>query len=180
MALLDELLEANRRHVVTNGEPGTFIANRHLCIVTCVDPRLTRFFADVLEVERGHAVAIRVPGAHIVPGSEALRALAAAIYVNDCQEVIVVAHTDCGVARVTDVELRRVMRARGVADAAIPEDVGGFFGLVSSVEDAARETVQAIRSAPFLPKHLPVHAVLMDIRTGALTLLERGYDAVFR
>jgi carbonic anhydrase len=179
MPLLDEILAANRDLPPEAGDPGTFIANRHLCIVTCVDPRLTRFFPDVLGVERGHAVAIRVPGAHIASGSEALRALAAAIYVNDCQEVLVVAHTDCGVARVTEPELRRVMRARGVADPAIPQDLAGFFGLVSDVEAAARESVQAIRGAPFLPR-LPVHAVLMDIRTGALKLLERGYDAVFR
>lgn len=180
MALLDEILEANRAHALPAGDVGTFVANRHLCIVTCVDPRLTRFFSEALGVERGHAVAIRVPGAHLKPGSEALRALAAAIYVNDCQEVMVIAHTDCGVARVTDAELRRVMRARGVSDGAIPEDVAGFFGLVTDVEDAARETVAAIRAAPFLPRHLPVHAVVMDIRTGALRLLERGYDAVFK
>jgi len=180
MALLDEILEANRARKLAQGEVGTFVANRHLCIVTCVDPRLTHFFGDAIGVERGHAVAIRVPGAHIRPGSEAMRLLAATIYVNDCQEVIVMPHTDCGVARMTDAELRRVMRARGVADAAIPEDVAGFFGLVPDVEAAARETVEAIRAAPFLPKHLPVHAVLMDIRTGALKLVERGYDAVFR
>ncbi len=180
MPLLDEILEANREHALTRGDVGTFVANRHLCIVTCVDPRLTRFFPDALGVERGHAVALRVPGARVAPGSEALRQLAATIYVNDCQEVLVVPHTDCGVTRVTDAELRRVMRARGVADGAIPEDVAGFFGLVGDVEAAARETVAAIRDAPFLPRHLPVHAVLMDIRTGALKLLERGYDAVFR
>jgi carbonic anhydrase len=180
MALLDEILAASREHEPAGEDPGTFKANRHLCIVTCVDPRLTRFFADVLGVERGHAVAIRVPGAHIRPGSEALRALAAAIYVNDCQEVVVVAHTDCGVARVTDQELRRVMRARGVSDPAIPQDLAGFFGLVTDVEAAARETVEAIRGAPFLPRHMPVHAVVMDIRTGGLKLLERGYEAVFR
>jgi carbonic anhydrase len=180
MPLLDEILETSRARALPSGEVGSFVANRHLCIVTCVDPRLTRFFPDVLGVERGHAVAIRVPGAHIRPGSEVLRALAAAIYVNDCQEVVVVAHTDCGVARVTDAELRRVMRARGVTDGAIPEDVAGFFGLVTDVEAAARETVDAIRGAPFLPKHLPVHAVVMDIRTGGLKLLERGYEAVFR
>jgi carbonic anhydrase len=180
MALLDEILEANRRHPPAEGEPGSFVANRHLCIVTCVDPRLTRFFPDVLGVERGHAVAIRVPGAILRPGSEALRQLAAAVYVNDCQEVVVVAHTDCGVARVTEPELRRVMRARGVSEEAIPADLAGFFGLVPDAEAAARETVAAIRAAPFLPRHLPVHAVVMDIRTGALALLERGYDAVFR
>jgi carbonic anhydrase len=180
MALLDEILEANRARASAAVDPGSFVANRHLCIVTCVDPRLTRFFPDVLGVERGHAVAIRVPGAHIRAGSEALRGLAAAIYVNDCQEIIVVAHTDCGVARVTDAELRRVMRARGVTDDGIPQDVAGFFGLVTDVEAAARETVEAIRQAPFLPRNLPVHAVVMDIRTGALTLVERGYDALFR
>lgn len=180
MALLDEILEANRRHALASEDPGSFVANRHLCIVTCVDPRLTRFFPGALGVERGHAVAIRVPGAHLRPGSEVLRALAAAIYVNDCQEVMVVAHTDCGAARVTDGELRRVMRARGVADEAIPADVGSFFGLVADVEAAARESIEAIRSAPFLPRNLPVHGLVMDIRTGLLTLLERGYDAVFR
>jgi carbonic anhydrase len=58
--------------------------------------------------------------------------------------------------------------------------VASFFGLVTDVEQAARETVEAIRSAPWLPKHLPVHAVLMDISTGALKLLERGYDQVFK
>ncbi len=183
MALLDEILAANRQLALSakaSGEQGSFKANRQLCIVTCVDPRLTRFFPDVLGVERGHAVAIRVPGAYIAAGSEALRALAATIYVNDCQEVVVVAHTDCGVARVTEPELRRVMRARGVDDQAIPADLAGFFGLVSDVEEAARRTVEAIRSAPFLPRNLPVHAVVMDIRSGELTLLERGYDAVFR
>jgi carbonic anhydrase len=179
MALLDEILAANRRMALPAGDPGTFIANRHLCIVTCVDPRLTQFFPDVLGVERGHAVAIRVPGAHIAPGSEALRALGAAIYVNDCQEILVMAHTDCGVARVKEPELRRVMRARGVADGSIPQDVSSFFGLVEDVEAAARATVESIRSAPWLPRHLPVHAVLMDISTGALKLLERGYDKVF-
>lgn len=179
MALLDELLDANRKAFHPDADPGTFIANRHLCIVTCVDPRLTHFFPDAIGVDRGHAVVIRVPGARIAPGSEVLRALAAAVYVNDCQEILVLPHTDCGAARVTEAELRRVMRARGVADAAIPSDPGAFFGLITDVEKAAIETVEAIRSTPFLPR-LPVHAALLDIRTGAMTLLERGYDAVYR
>ncbi len=179
MALLDELLAANRRAARPDGDMGTFIAHRHLCIVTCVDPRLTHFFGHALGVERGHAVAIRVPGAHIPAGSELLRALAATIYVNDCQEVLVIPHTDCGVARVEQAELRRVMRARGVADGDIPEDVASFFGLVKDTRAAALETVEAIRSTPFIPR-LPVHAAMMDIRTGALEVLERGYEAVYR
>lgn len=180
MALLDELLEANRRTHPPGADPGSFIAHRHLCIVTCVDPRLTHFFGTVLGVERGHAVAVRIPGAHAAPGSDLLRAIGAAIYVNDCQEVLVMPHTDCGVARVSEPELRRVLRARGVADESVPDDTAGFFGLVKDSRAAALETVEAIRTAPFLPRHLPVHCAELDIHTGALTLLERGYEAVFR
>ena len=73
-----------------------------------------------------------------------------------------------------------MLRARGVADGSVPEDAAGFFGLVKDSRAAALETVEAIRSAPFLPRHLPVHCAELDIRTGALTLLERGYEAVFR
>jgi carbonic anhydrase len=180
MALLDELLEANRRTCPREGDPGTFVANRHLCIVTCVDPRLTRFFPQALGVERGHAVAFRVPGAHLAPGSEALRALGASLYVNDCQEVLVMPHTDCGVSRVRGEELARVMRARGVPEREIPEDPGAFFGLVEDARKAALDSARAIRAAPFLPPNLPVHVAEVDVRTGALELLERGYDHLFR
>jgi carbonic anhydrase len=180
MPLLDELLAANRRAFPRDAEPGTFIANRHLCIVTCIDPRLTRFFPDALGVERGHAVAFRVPGARVPAGSEALRALGASLYVNDCQEVLIMPHTDCGVARVSAEELARVMRARGVRPEDVPADVGGFFGLVKDTRQAALETAQAIRDAPFLPRHLPVHVAEIDVRTGALELLERGYELAYR
>lgn len=179
MPLLEEILAANREAVRPGAAPGSFVANRHLCIVTCVDPRLTHFFGSALGVERGHAVAFRVPGAHVAPGSDLLRALAASIYVNDCQEVLVIPHTDCGVASVKAQELRRVLRARGVGEADVPEDVAGFFGLVPDARAAALETVRAIREAPFLPR-MPVHAALMDIGTGALELIESGYEAVYR
>src|SRR5512142_909728 len=136
MALLDELLAANRRAFPRDGNPGSFVANRHLCIVTCIDPRLTRFFPDALGVERGHAVVVRLPGARVPPGSEALRALGASVYVNGCEEVLVMPHTDCGVGRVTAEELARVMRARGVRPEDVPDDVGAFFGLVKDTRRA--------------------------------------------
>ncbi len=175
MTLIDELLEANRAAVRT-GATGSFVANRHLCIVTCVDPRLTRFFPTALGLDRGHAVALRVPGAHIKPGSEALRALAATVYVNGCEEVLVLAHTDCGVARTRPEDAARLMRARGV-DPDAYGDLGDFLGLIPDQDVALAESVAAIRGAPFLPRSLAVHAALIDIASGRLWVLERGYEA---
>lgn len=175
MTLIDEILEANRQAVRT-GAVGSYVAHRHLCIVTCVDPRLTRFFPSALGVERGHAVALRVPGAHVRAGSEALRALAATVYVNDCQEVLVLAHTDCGVSRVSAEDVAAKMRERGV-DPAPFGDLSEFFDLIPDQDRALAESVAAIRAAPFLPPGMPVHAALIDIATGRLWVLERGYEA---
>jgi carbonic anhydrase len=174
MNLLDDLLAANRRAIKIGADPGSFVANRHLCIVTCVDPRLTAFFGYALGIERGHAVAIRVPGACIGPDSDVLRALAAAIYVNDCQEVLVLAHTDCGVARLGPDDVRRAVVKRGVSPDTVPGDIGEFFGLVPDLPEGIATTVRAIREAPFLPK-MPVHSGIIDVATGELTIWERGY-----
>jgi carbonic anhydrase len=175
VTVLDQILEANRAAVRT-GAAGSFVADRHLCIVTCVDPRLTRFFPAALGVDRGHAVALRVPGAHVRAGSEALRALAATVYVNGCEEILVLAHTDCGVTRVGPEEVAARMLARGV-DPKPFGDLGEFFGLIPDQDVALAETIAAIRAAPFLPRGLPVHAALIDIATGRLWVLERGYAA---
>jgi carbonic anhydrase len=172
--LLDEILEANHKAVNSAGDKGTFVANRHLCIVTCVDPRLTRFFGFALGVERGHAVAIRVPGARIPPDSYILRALAATVYVNDCQEVLVLAHTDCGVARLRGPDVEAAMARRGVSRDTVAGPVDQFFGLVDDLRHATDETVRTIRQAPFLPR-MPVHSGIIDVATGELTLWERGY-----
>ena len=180
MTALDELLDANRRATLPGGDPGSFVANRHLCILTCVDPRLTRFFPGALGLERGNAVAVRVPGASVRPGSDALRALASSVYVNDCQEVLVLCHTDCGAARVKPDALRQLLRARGVPEANVPADVGAFFGLVADSRQAALESARAIRAAPYLPRGLPVHVGEIDIRTRRVRLLERGYELAGR
>jgi carbonic anhydrase len=172
--LLDEILDANARAVLAPGDKGTFVANRHLCIVTCVDPRLTRFFGFALGVERGHAVAIRVPGSHIPPGSDVLRALAASIYVNDCQEVLVLAHTDCGAAKLKAPDVEAAMARRGVPRDSVAGPVDRFFGLVDDLRAATDETVRTIREAAFLPR-MPVHSAIIDVATGQLTLWERGY-----
>jgi carbonic anhydrase len=174
MSLLDEILQANQAFIPEGPAQSGYRARRHLCLVTCVDPRLTRFMPQALGIERGDATLVRVPGAHVVPGSPLLRSIAAVIYINDCTEVLVLPHTDCGTARVRPPEIVESMARQGVAREAVPGDVGEFFGLVADVREAAAETVRALRDAPYLPRKLPIHSALIDTVTGKLSVLERA------
>ena len=100
MAALDDILQANARAPTPPEAPGgSFAASKRLCVVTCIDPRLTRFFSTALGLQRGEATIVRLPGPAVASGTDLVRAVAAALYVNGCDEVLVLAHTDCGMVR---------------------------------------------------------------------------------
>ncbi|MBI5546778.1 MAG: carbonic anhydrase [Deltaproteobacteria bacterium] len=174
MAVLDEILQVNAE--ATGKLPAVdqdFKAARRLCLVTCVDPRLTRFFSAALGIERGDATIIRMPGPVLGSGADLLRAVATAIFVNDCDEVLVLAHSDCGVVRTDAATLMSALRRRGVGDA-LASDARSFFGLAASPRQIANETSAAIRGSPLIPRDVLVHAGVLDIVTGALEIVVRG------
>ena len=62
-----------------------------------MDTRLTCFLPEALGIGRGDVKLIRNAGNTIV-GEDAIRSIAAAIYSLGCEEVMVIGHTDCGMA----------------------------------------------------------------------------------
>lgn len=181
MAHLDEILAINARTAGTlsAGGPLSLTARRELCLVTCVDPRLVRFFPLALGIERGDAVIIRVPGASLLTGhADALRAVAAAVYINHASEFLVLGHTDCGTTRIDAAEITSTMQRRGVPTDSMPGGVRAFLGAVADVRQAVKASAAAIRGAPFLPRDLLVHAAILDIESGALEVVERGENFV--
>ncbi|MFN7134947.1 MAG: hypothetical protein ACK4N5_22915, partial [Myxococcales bacterium] len=177
MSVLDELLSHASRHTEGGAAASDFSARRRLCLVTCSDPRLTRMFSKVLGLERGDAVVIRVPGAGASP--ELVRAVASAVLLSGCDEVLVLTPTS-GVHTQTLSDVLDRMSARGVQRNAIPGDVRAFFGLQPNARQAALDTAALLRSQPFLPKGVLVHAALIDPDSGALTMVERGENAEVR
>ncbi len=178
MAVLDEILSFNQAHTPApagaSGSPG---ARRRVCLVTCVDPRLDRFFSSCLGLERGDAVTIRLPGPALPSQpAELMRAIASAVFIYDAAEILVMAHTDCGLTRADGGSLASALARHGVDRAAIEGDLRSYFALQASPRQLAIDTANAIRQQPFLPAGVPVHAAVLDLAAGALEVLERGED----
>jgi carbonic anhydrase len=170
---LDVMLAFNQaRHAEPAPLPAA--ASRGLLLVACHDPRLTRLLPLALGIERGDAVLLRVPGAQVLPGShDLLRAVAAAVYLNGCREVLALGHTDCAIHKVTVSAVLDAMNARGCSRDTLPNDVREFFGLRTDVRATTLETATAIRESHFLPPDLRVHAGVIDTATGHLTVIAR-------
>lgn len=177
MAVLDDILAANAK-VAGRLPPveGDFKASRRLCLVTCVDPRLTRFFPQALGLERGEAAVVRLPGPVVAGGTDLVRAVATAIFANGCDEVLVLSHTDCAMVRCDSGSLASAMNRKGVAGA-LPTDPRTYFGLAASPRQIASDTASALRGSSLIPKTVLVHAAVLDLKTGALEIVSRGENA---
>src|SRR3954463_12895028 len=91
-----------RRPGVTDARPA-----RHLAIVTCMDARIDVF--ATLGLHLGEAHVIRNAGGRVT--EDVLRSLALSAHVLGVTTVVVMQHTKCGLAGVTDDELRRLTGA---------------------------------------------------------------------
>ncbi len=183
--MLEEILANNERFLQNTTVPHIGHAPRkHTAIVTCMDCRLVNMFEPALGLERGDVVELRTAGATIPATERAhaandlIRSLAGAIYLLGVRRIIVVGHTECGLASVNPTTLIASMQALGVDPEQLikKEGLGDVKGLVdwigafSDVHINVQEVVEVIRNSPFLPK-LPVHGLVIDINTGKLTVV---------
>jgi len=181
--VLDEILAANAAFVAQHTLPT--ISNRphrQVAVVTCMDTRLVGMFEEALGLRRGEAIELRTAGATLEAGGEIsgdlVRSLAGAIYLLGVREVLVIGHTDCGLSHVDHAQVVTSMQALGVdtarAFAALggEERLGTWLGGFSDVRANTIRVARALRATPLLPR-IPIHALVIDILTGRLEVLER-------
>ena len=136
---IDDLLENARawERDFTHGELPLLPARR-LAVLACMDARLPIF--QVLGLKPGEAHVIRNAGGLATP--DALRSIAVSQGIGT-QDVVVVHHTDCGVCKMTDDELRDLGATRDVEEnvritlsriRAALEETGTLRGFVYEVE----------------------------------------------
>jgi carbonic anhydrase len=117
---------------------------KKLAVLACMDARMDVF--SLLDLERGDAHIVRNAGGLVT--DDVLRSLSASQRLLGTEEVVVIMHRDCG------IEGR-------------PE-YGGF----EDVEEALREGLERLRSAPELVARDRVRGLIYDPSSGELESLE--------
>ncbi|MDQ2714741.1 MAG: carbonic anhydrase [Chloroflexota bacterium] len=187
----DEILANNARFLEREHlAPIGHAPRKRMAVVTCMDCRLVGMFEQALGLERGDVLELRTAGATISQperagaGNDLIRSLAGGIYLLGVRKVLVIGHTNCGLAHVNPTALTASMQALGVDPQQLIEqrglgDTQGLIRWLGGFEDVhinTHEVVNTIRNSPYLPK-IPVHGFVIDINTGKLELVDRDSRA---
>ncbi len=180
--VIDEILAANDTFL-TKHQPAqlSHLPRKRMAVVTCMDTRLTHLFEEALGLHRGDVLQLRTAGATIPEGQEIdgdlIRSLAGGIYLLGVREVAVVGHTECGLSHGDLVRLTASMQALGVDPETLPvkgNDLLRWLGTFQEVRQNVVRTATAIRTSPYLPRNIPVHALVIDVQSGKLEMIDRG------
>jgi carbonic anhydrase len=128
-----------------------------LAILTCMDARI--LVEDALGLRVGDAHIIRNAGG--LATEDAIRSLIVSQQLLGTREIIVVAHTQCGLDGAREEDLReRVELSTGFA-------TDMQFGAFGDVEAMVREQVEILRDEPALLE-TPVRGLVYEVETGRL------------
>jgi carbonic anhydrase len=157
-----DVLRANRDYVASYRDrhlEGR--AAKGLAVITCMDSRIDPL--GMLGLDKGDAKILRNAGARVT--EDVLRTLVLAVHLLEVRRVMVVAHTDCRMSKVTDEQVHAdIMAGSGIDTRSLD------FGAISDQAAALAGDVRKIRSSPYLPADLAVIGCVYDIRTGGLSV----------
>ncbi len=152
MGLFDDVLAANADYAAARASVADAHPGRRLAIVTCMDARIDVF--AVLGLHLGEAVVIRNAGGRVT--DDVLRSLALSTHVLGVDTVVVMHHTKCGLAGVTDEELQKLTGA----------DLGFF-----PIDDHAavlREDITLLTTRAYLEPLKNIAGFVYDVERGEI------------
>jgi len=152
MELIERILTANEGYAAARSNTGNSRPLQRLAVLTCMDARIDVFAAMGLHLGEAHV--IRNAGGRVT--DDVLRSLALSSHVLGVDTVVVMQHTKCGVAGVSDEELRRMTGA----------DVE-FFAFDDHAA-ALQEDIDVLTSTAYLGPLRIVAGFVFDVETGHL------------
>lgn len=177
--MIDEILEYNKQFVKQGGfcpYKAQRYPRKKLAILTCIDTRLVELLPAALGIHHGDVKMIKNAGAMILdPFDSSVRSLLIAILELKVEEVMVIAHTDCGAAGLQPEQVKAHLIEKGISPDTIREmiseglDFDLWFHGFDSPEASVRSTVELLRHHPLIPKDISIYGFVMDVKTGALT-----------
>ena len=165
MSVIDEVLQANeiysRTHELRRLTPRP---ERKLAVLTCMDTRLS---IRTLGLKTGDAHIIRNAGGIVTEDS--LRSLVVSHYLLGTEEFMVINHTDCGLTKTGEEDMRARIQNRAGTAAIAP----AHFYCFQDLDQNVREQIEKLRSHPWVPKTIAVRGFVYDVTTGLLREIER-------
>jgi carbonic anhydrase len=160
LTAIDALIENNARYARSFRDSELQAPPRRpVAVVTCMDARLlpSRFFG----LKEGDAHIIRNAGGS---AREALRSLVISQRMMGTREVAVVKHTDCGMLRATNRDIRRKVAQDLNADASEID-----FLTFRSLEQAVRDDVRLLAESPLIDDEVVVRGFIYDVTSGLVS-----------
>jgi len=152
MDQITHLLDANRGYAAARANVADARPSQHLAVLTCMDARIDVF--AVLGLHLGEAHVIRNAGGRVT--DDVLRSLALSSHVLGVDTVVVMQHTKCGLAGVTDDELQKLTGA----------DLG-FFSIANHAV-ALREDVELLSAKAYLGPLMTIAGLIYDVESGEI------------
>jgi carbonic anhydrase len=129
-----------------------------VAVVACMDARLD--VHGMLGLELGDAHVIRNAGGVIT--DDEIRSLAISQRLLGTREIVLIHHTDCGMLTFSDEEVADQIEAdTGVRPPFVLESFGDLEGNV-------RESIERIKTNPFVPHKDAVRGFVYEVETGRL------------
>ena len=152
MTQISRLLAANEGYAAARANVHDARPSRHLAILTCMDARIDVF--AILGLHLGDAYVIRNAGGRVT--SDVLRSLALSCHVLGVDTLVVMQHTKCGLAGVTDDELRAMTGA----------DLG-FFPIDDHAA-ALKEDIDLLIDTSYLEPLAVIGGFVYDVESGEI------------
>jgi len=178
-AVLDQVLAANNRYATAFGEKGKLALPpaRRFAVLTCMDARIDP--AKALGLEEGDAHVIRNAGGRA--SDDAIRSLVISHKLLGTEEWFVIHHSNCGMELFTD-EIIRGLLTQSLDTATVDangwhdhgEGPGSRQGdyidwlTIRDQAESGRSDVERIRNHPLVPRSIPVHAYIYEVKTGRI------------
>ena len=180
--MINEIIEYNKSFVASKGYE-QYVTSKYpdkkLAVLSCMDTRLTELLPAALGLKNGDAKIIKNAGGLVIsPFDSAMRSLVVAVYELGVEEIMVVAHSNCGACHMSYDHFHHEMNARGVTDETLDTirrcgiDLDQWLEGFKDTPESVCKTVATIKTHPLMPSDITVRGFIIDSTTGALEEIE--------
>ncbi|MCC8025355.1 MAG: carbonic anhydrase [Clostridium sp.] len=176
--MIEEIVKYNHKFVANCGYipyEAEKYPRKKLAILACMDTRLVELLPAALGLKNGDVKMIKNAGGMVLdPYDTTIRSLLVAVLELNVREIMVIAHTDCGVKGMKPGTIEEHLEERGVTREAIHRFLEGGHGLsfwfkgFSSPEASVRKSLKILRNHPLMPADIVIDGFVMDVHTGKL------------